>query len=641
MEEKAKAEQAEREAAERDRRKEAEEAEQRRQYKQKIADLAARKDLPGLRKMFYEANGADQWDIYNALIAAGDPSIADEVAKKWITSLGGDDAAQRDQAQQALQRMGATAVPTILAQLKDHSNPDLNLALARLLQQMQKRTGAGRVSVYTLLVQHNVNGIAKLGPDARPAVLAALRSSDSQAVVDALVALRHLGGEADSPAIEPLLSASDAATRQAARTTMWHLAHSIPSRIRAAAKIAPILFTVGTLLLLSSFWWLPRLIRIIHPPFAERLGRAINKGDRQGALSAARDLVKRRGRPLPTAAVRALENAVHSGKPEMLILLAWDAERRHDSKSAVARITELWQACANPATPDWVVDEALRSNTTDDTELQIMANRLTANRKIAALLPGGVPDKPDALRKTLRDLANLGPLPVDCRIEIEKSFPARPDLAIVLLDDDLRGGRLQQAGVRAESIASQFVADRVTPAWVVGESVGVVHKWAAESREGERMRQLLTFAGRIKELLVEPETQKDIEQKLDEIRAALEAFGAPLPAGIRSMLEKRPAGSVKAAIILANDDARRGERAVGLERLFHLMNGTGEPHKAVVDAWKYEASRADFATQNQLRLRAQAGSDDAWGALALTILIAGKARPDDCQINTKVAYGAK
>jgi hypothetical protein len=873
MAEKAKAERAQREAAERERREKAEEEEKRRQYMKRIADLTARKDLSGLRKMFNEVNATDQWwQIYDALIRAGDVSIAADVAKGWIGRIGGDDAAQRAQAQEALKRIGAAAVPTILAQLKDQTHPDLNLALARLLVDMQTSIEASCDTVFVLLVQHNLDGIAKLGPDARPAVVAALRANDSQAVVDALMALGRIGSEADLPAVEPLLSAPDAATRQAAQSTMWQLAHSIPGRIRAAAKIAPILFTLVTALLVTSVWWLPRLIRIINPPFVERLAQATQQASRESALSAAGDLLMARRRPLPSDAVHALEDAVRSGKPEMLVLLAFDAERRHDSQAAAAKMTELWDACtrsvdatwivpkacavmagsaipplsdalrpfdefvraphssalvrlmygensretlhrvsaelaalpplpevdrkkleersserpaclqallkdaarlgnraeairiaelleekvlpdptfpdwileeaigtleSNDASqsleapssrlkavrilagcvsredrgslrkalaslplleplsttkrealasraarlpqlwlilaadalyranaddlraslaslqarletesgvPDWVVDEGAQAHITGFSELVTMANRLKASRKLAALLPGRVPDKPDTLRKTLTDLAHLGPLPIECRVEIEKTLPARPDLATVLLDDDLRAGRIQEASTRAEWIAEHFIAEQGTPSWIVGETIGVVQNRAAESKECERMSQLLRFAERTRALLVKTKAQKDIAGKLAEIRSALEGFGAPLPAGVRSTIEKRASGSVEVAIILATDDSRRGARAAGLERLFGLMKGMSPSHRAaaaVVDAWSYEASRADFAVQRELRRAADAGNKDAWTALALTILISGKTKSEDYKNDAKVAHGAK
>lgn len=868
---KAKAEMAQREAAERERRQKVEGEEKRRQYVRRIAELTAHRDLSGLRKMFNEANATDQWQIYDALIRAGDTSISADVAKGWIVRLGGDNAAQPAEAELALKRLGAVAVPTILAQMKDQTHPDLNLALARILIDMRATTGPSGDTVYVLLARHDVDGIAKLGPDARPAVLSALRASDSRAVVDALMALARIGSEADVRVIEPLLSAKDDATRQAAQSAMWQLARSIPGRLRAAAKIAPILFTLLTALLASSVWWLPRLIRIVNPPFVERLARVTRLASRESALTAACDLLLARRRPLPSGAVQALEQAVRSGKPEMLLLLAYDAERRHDSQTAAAKITELWRACtrsidatwivpkacglmngsstppvsealrpfneflnaphspallrlmcgansqvtlrqanaelaalpalpevhkksledcssdrpmclvvllndaarigdreaamrmaglleekvlSDPALPgwtleeamgtleshkglqviealssrleavsllaacasredqdslrkalaglalleplsipqrkalttraarmpqlwlilaadaayresaddlrvslealqarlqteselpDWVVEEGVRANIAGFRELLLTANRLKASRTLAALLPGRTPDKPDTLRKALSDLARLGPLPVECRDEIEKTLPARPDLAIVLLDDDLRAGRTQEAATRVEWIAKHFLGEQSTPKWIIGESASVIKNRASESNEAERMSHLLRFAERTRELLVTTKSQNDLEGKLGAIRSALEGFGLTLPKGIRSLIEKRATGSVEATIILATDDSRRGARAVGLERLYNLMKEMSPSHRAttaLVDAWSYEATRADLAAQQELRRAADAGSKDAWTALALTILVSGKAKPKDTG-NSKVAHGAE
>lgn len=73
------------------------------------------------------------------------------------------------------------------------------------------------------------------------------------------------------------------------------------------------------------------------------------------------------------------------------------------------------------------------------------------------------------------------------------------------------------------------------------------------------------------------------------------------------------------------------------------MKGMSASHHAaaaLVEAWSYEASRADFAAEDELRRAADAGNDDAWIALALKILSSGKAKPEHQMKDAKVAHGA-
>ncbi len=592
----------------RERQRKIEEEARERELKKKIAQSITNKDFGGLRKLYNSTTGQSQREIYDALIAAGDETFIADVTKAWILRLGDANSDLRTQAAAALVEIGAPAAPFLVNQMRDRGNPDLGLAIARILLKINYQPGTPDDSVYLLLVTRNVSALVVLGSTARPGVLSALRSVDNTVLLDALWVIGEIGSEQDVSTVKPLLSHPDSQVRGAAQTAVWRLSSSLAGKATAFWLISPVGFVFVVLVLVIAVWLSPRLFRWIHPPFSVRVSRTyLHPGtSREETLADTLSLVSRTHYSFPQSLSATLEReASAGGRPETHLLLARDAALRGDPSTAATHVQKLWDACASDADLIWIAPHVgpamsqVSASTTLSDALRPFEelSRSPHKRIVLPLIQRRFNRNPDTLRKILEQLAQADPLPRERRDELEGRIGDLPEVLVVLANDDFRIGQFDQAAMHLALLAERVRAEDEFPRWIVDEALKATE---ANTDSSDAVRAAV-LALKVSCLIVKP-LVVDTPRKPEALRRALAEMAkiGSLPPESRTELERHKADRPEVLVVLAEDDVRSGrlnEASSHLSLLADRMRTDPPPPDWIVD----EAAKANVRGSDQLK----------------------------------------
>ena len=570
------AQQASRDAAERERKQKLE-AEQRARERQKlIASLVAKRDLIRLRQMWNENRSVVQWDVFDALVAAKDPSWISDMTKAWLERLGDVNEGSRAEAASALVRIGTPGVPIMLERMKDNRTFDLNLAIARVLEQLKYLPDAGEQAAYVMLVRRDVSELVKFGGQAHPAIVAALQSANDNVRFDALTVIRQIGSEDDVLAIRPLLDASAAEVRQAARTAVWSLSSSPLGLLRAAWWLSPWGFALFAASLLSTTWWGPRLFRKIRRRWSDQVIATHRRTiGREETINATLALMQGKRRPLPDELIVDLERAAAAGRPEANILLAWNAIQRHDHKKAAALLAELWNACLAGDDLLWVaravcsIEVFSSSPTISEARRPFDEVSRCPHKYILAPLLSSAKYEPNLLKKALTKLGKLEPLPASQKMELQDRFQDHPETIVVVAYDEIRMRQFSSAAKAVLILADRVLTDHELPPSIADEAID---RMGVHTNGSEEFRKAF-LALRLNHLTVRRLLTGSRDTKVCLLGALAEvAASGPLPAASRAALERHASERPEVLAALAKDSAQSGRWDMATQNLSELAN---------------------------------------------------------------------